>query len=152
MNLTWNISKPRTCSQMQLSHQHHKPVQLAIGLVSALLLMSCAGDPPAPPTLELQAAEQAINYAEQRRVAENAPLEIKEAREKLNEAQETARREDVQQEEMVEARRLAIEARLMAELAAARSEAVVAKEANEEIKENINTIKDVMQPQNGGQP
>lgn len=142
MKMTWKTSKLQQCL-----HRPQNPALLAAGLLSTLLLTSCAGDPPAPPTLELQAAEQAISYAEQLRVAENAPLEIKEAREKLTEAKET-----VQQEDMVEARRLAVESRLMAELAAARSEAVVAKKANEEIHENIDTIKDVMQPQNGGQP
>ncbi len=142
MTLKWKTSKPSTCLQ-----NTYGPARLAAGLLSTLLLVACAGDPPAPPTMELQAAEQAITYAEQLRVAENAPLEIKEAREKLTEAKEI-----VQQENMAEARRLAIEARLMAELAAARSEAVVAKKANEEINQNIDTIKDVMQPQNGGQP
>lgn len=121
---------------------------IAASLLSTLFLTSCISDPPSPPTLELQAAEQAIAYAEQLRVAENAPVEIREAREKLTQAKDTAQRE-----EMDDARRLAIESRLMAELAAARSEAVVAKKANEEINENIDSFKDAMQPQrNGVQP
>lgn len=117
-----------------------------IGLFSSLLIVACASDPPPAPKMELQAAEQAISNAEQGRVAEFSPLEMKEAREKLSLAKDA-----VQSEEMRTARRLAEQSRAVAELAVAKSEAMKAKKANEEIVENIDTLKEEMQRHSGGQ-
>lgn len=116
------------------------------GLFSSVLIVACASDPPPAPKMELQGAEQAISTAEQGRAAEYSPLEMKEAREKLSLAKDA-----VQSERMPAARRLAEQSRAIAELAVAKSEAIKAKKANEEISENIDTLKEEMQRHNGGQ-
>lgn len=115
------------------------------GLFSTFLLIACASDPPPAPKMELQAAEQAISNAEQGRVAQFSPLEMKEAREKLSLAKDA-----VQEEKMPEAKRLAEQSRAVAELAVAKSEAKKAKQENEEIIENIETLKEEMQRHTGG--
>lgn len=58
--------------------------------VLSIILMSCASTKP--PTQELTRSEAAINQAEQVGAQEYAPLEIREARKKLQKAKELAGR------------------------------------------------------------
>jgi hypothetical protein len=113
--------------------------------VTLLLLAACASEPKAP-THALQAAETAIASAEQARVAEYASLELNEARSKL-----TAARNEVKNENMVLAERLANESRVNAELASARTGAAKAAEVNDEMKQGTRDIEQEMQRNTGGQ-
>lgn len=114
-------------------------------LTGFLVITGCASTPKAPDQA-LQAAELAIKNAEQARVADYASPELAEARVKL-----TAARDQVAQKHMVEAERLAQQARADAELAVAKADAVKAKGANDEIKKANETLKIEMN-RNTGMP
>lgn len=120
-------------------------LRLAPALAALLVLSSCASTPK-PPTLELQAAEQAIASAERARVADYASVELSVARDKLSAANGA-----VQDKNMVLAQRLAQEARANAELASARAEAAKARVVNEQMQKGTDTLKLEMQRKIGDQ-
>ncbi len=97
------------------------------------------------PSANLQAAQQAIVHAERLDAGVHAGAELGEARSKLAAAQRA-----VSKEEMIVAERLADEARVGADLAAARTGAVKAKAVNEDMKRGTATLVDEMQRQSGG--
>jgi PBP1b-binding outer membrane lipoprotein LpoB len=109
-----------------------------------VLLAGCASTPPAP-SANLQAAQQAIVNAERLDAGVHAAAELSEARGKLAAAQRA-----VSAEEMITAQMLADEARVGADLAAARTGAVKAKAVNEDMKRGTATLVDEMQRQSGG--
>jgi hypothetical protein len=109
-----------------------------------VLLAGCASTPPMP-SANLQAAQQAIVNAERLDAGVHAAAELSEARGKLAAAQRA-----VSSEEMITAERLADEARVGADLAAARTGAVKAKAVNEDMKRGTATLVDEMQRQSGG--
>lgn len=127
-------------------HISRRGSNLLMGLFSTVLLISCVSDPPPLPKLEIKSAEQAITNAEKNRVAAFAPLEMKVAHDKLSLAKDA-----VQDENMPAAKRLAEQSRVIAELAIAKSEAIKAKEANDEITKSIENLREEMQRQPGGQ-
>jgi hypothetical protein len=111
----------------------------------ALLLVSSAvfaGNPP--PTVNLQAAQQAIANAERVDAATLAGLELGEARGKLAAAQ-TA----VEDKKMIVAAQFADEARVEAELAAAKSGAAKAKTVNDNLERSTATLIEEMQRKTG---
>ena len=75
-----------------------------------------------------------------------ASLELREARDKL-----TAARAAVQQEKMNQAKRLAEESRVNAELASARTAELKAKAVNDEMKKSTDTLEDEMDRNTGAQ-
>jgi hypothetical protein len=95
------------------------------------------------PTAKLQAAQQAIDTAEQARIT--SP-ELNEARNKLISA-----RSAVSQEHMILAARLADESRVTAQLASANSETAKAKAVNDGMIKGTNTLKQEMQRNEGVQ-
>lgn len=99
-----------------------------------LALAACAGT-PSPPTQQVQAAQLAITSAEQERVADYAPLDLRQAHDKL-----TAARNAITQEDMVLASRLAEESRVSAELATALTAQMKAKAINDEMIQSINAL------------
>ncbi|TAJ54686.1 MAG: DUF4398 domain-containing protein [Nevskiaceae bacterium] len=113
-------------------------------LLAALLLATACASAPLPPTDALQAAELAIRTAEQARVADHASPELGEARDQLTAAQAA-----VQQENMVEAQRLAERSRLSAELATAKAEQAKARVVNEELQKGTDSLKQEMQRNTG---
>jgi hypothetical protein len=121
------------------------PLLIATTVAGLLALSGCASPPPAP-TQQLQAAEAAISVAEKARVADYASPELGEARDKLAAAQTAA-----QQEKMVEAKRLAEQSRVDAELATARAEVAKAKAVNDEMMKSTDVIKQEMQRNTGAQ-
>lgn len=116
------------------------PILAAAGL---LTLTACATE-PLPPDKELQAAALAITSAEQARVADYASPELGEAREKLAAANAAA-----QQKNMVDAKRLAEQSQVDAELATAKAEAIKAKTVNDEMKKGTRSLEQEMQRNTG---
>lgn len=115
----------------------------AIAITGFLALSACATE-PVPPDQELQAAALAITNAEQARVADYASPELGAAREKLSAANAAA-----QQKNMVQAKRLAEQSRVDAELALAKSGAFKAKAVNDEMKKSTESMKQEMQRNTG---
>jgi ribosome-associated translation inhibitor RaiA len=126
------------------SYSFGGPLRLLIVGSIAVLLVACASA-PLPPTAEIQAAELAITSAEQERVTDYAPQELRQAREKLG-----AARVAVQSEEMALALRLAHESRVSAELASARTASMKAREVNEQMQAGINTLEQEIRRNTGG--
>lgn len=122
------------------------PLCTAAAIAGLLALAGCAATPQ-PPHRALQSAEMAITQAERTRVAEYAPAELNQAREKL-----AAARTAVRNEQMVEAETLAEESRVHADLASARAEMIQAKAVNVEMQKSIDTLKQEMQRSSGERP
>ena len=112
--------------------------------IAGLLSFSACATTPQPPHEALQAAELAISSAEQARVADYASSELSQAREKL-----AAARTAVRNEQMTEAKYLAEESRVHAELASAQAEEIKAKSVNDEMQKSIDTLKQEMQRSSG---
>ena len=115
-----------------------------IALPALLLFSAAAIAAPPIPTTNLQAAQQAIANAERVDAATHAGVELGEARGKLSAAQHA-----VEEKKMVDAQRFADEARVEAELAAAKAGAVKALAANEDIRRGTSTLVDEMQRKTG---
>jgi hypothetical protein len=109
-----------------------------------LLLSGVAFAAKPIPVTHLQSAEQAIANAERVEAATFAAVELGEARSKLAAAQKA-----VSEKEMVAAAQLADQARVAAELAAARTGAAKAKAVNADIKRNTATLVEEMQRKTG---
>jgi hypothetical protein len=120
--------------------------RLAGGAALFLAITACASA-PLPPNRELQAAQTAIDSAEQARVADYASPELGQARDKLS-----AARAAVQQEDMESARRLAEQSQVDAQLALAKAQATKARLVNEEMLKSTNSLKEEMQRNTGVQP
>lgn len=118
-------------------------LSLAPLLIASLMLAGCASTPPAP-TAALQAAEQSISSAERDRVAQYAAPELSEAREKL-----AAAHAAVGEKQMIQALRLAEQARADAELASAKAEVAKATVVNDEMQKSIDVLQQEMQRNTG---
>lgn len=112
---------------------------------AVIALAACASTPP-PPVASLEAARQAIANAEQARAVEHAPLELREARDKL-----AAANNAVDNENMREAQQLAEESRVLAELAFARAEMEDARLVNDQIIQSTVVLQEEMQRRTGDQ-
>lgn len=118
----------------------------ALVLAAAVLgLSACASTPP-PPTDALNAAERAVKTAQDAGVVDYASPELKSAREKLVQAREAVARDD-----MAAAATLAEQARLDAELAAAKTAAAKAQEVNDEMKKSNETLRQELNRTGGSQ-
>lgn len=109
-------------------------VKLLLGSLLLIIMASCATT--RPPTDELARTQAAINQAEQVGARDYAPLEIREAKKKLEEA-----RELLGQKEYERATRRAHEAEVDAELAEAKTLSGKAQKAVKELRESIKTLK-----------
>lgn len=118
--------------------------RLRLALPVLLLVAGTAFARPPVPTTNLQAAQLAIANAERVDAASLAGVELGEARGKLAAAQRA-----VEEKEMVVAQQFADEARVGAELAAAKAGAVKALAANEDIKRGTATLIEEMQRKSG---
>lgn len=107
-------------------------------LASALLIGGCASSPEAP-TGPLERAGSAVGIAEQNDAGRYAATELAAARQKLDEADMA-----VKEGRMAAAQRLAIEARIEAELAYARTEAAKAAAINAEMKRGAEALTEEM--------
>ncbi|WP_341939094.1 DUF4398 domain-containing protein [Marinimicrobium sp. C2-29] len=108
------------------------------GLLTALLLSACASAPVAP-TESLNNARGAIENAEQAEARQYAPAELEEAQ-----AQLTAAERAVSEERMLEAERLAEQARVSAALAKARTEEAKAAAINRQMERSAEALREEM--------
>lgn len=116
----------------------------AFGAAAVLTLSACASTPP-PPTDALNAAERAVNLAQEGGVSDYASPELKSAREKLVQAREAVARQD-----MATAATLAEQSRLDAELASAKSAVAKAQAVNDEMKKSNETLRQELNRATGG--
>jgi predicted S18 family serine protease len=101
----------------------------------ALLIGSCASKPSLP-NQQLTAAQAAISDAERVDGGEYAPIELKQAQEKLNRAQAA-----VQKKDYVEAKRLAEQAEVDAKLAEAKAHSGKAQKSVAELNETVRELR-----------
>lgn len=123
--------------------QQHRdnPFRLRAALTVApalLVLAACATSAPAP-TAALDSARSAIVAAERSDAGRYASVDLAEAREKLAQA-DTA----TQAEQMERAGQLAVESRVSAELAAARTEAAKAAAVNKDLGKGTKALVEEM--------
>jgi len=93
----------------------------------------CAGTPPIDP---VSSTETAVNRAIEAKAGEYAPLELREAQEKLD-----AARQAMNDEEYEQAQRLAEAAREDARLAEVKAQSETAREQAREIQSTIETLR-----------
>lgn len=109
-------------------------------LLAALPLLAasgCASLPP--PNEEISNAELALREADSINAVEHAPLQMRIAREKLDEAKALVRKGE--DEDMVEARRLAEQALVEAQLADQTARAEIAEQNRKEAQATIETMR-----------
>ena len=106
---------------------------LALGIVAG-----CASTPE-PPTAALKAASDTIDRAERSGARQYAGSELDEAQDQLRQA-----RVSVNSGDMLEAGRLAQQARVAAELAMARTEAARAAEINRQLRQDAEALEEEM--------
>ena len=117
--------------------------RLQLALPAMLLLAGASASTP-PPTANLQAAQQSIANAERVDAASLAGVELGEARGKLAAAQHA-----VEEKQMIAATWYADEARVEADLAAAKAGAAKAKAVNQDIKHSNAALIEEMQRKTG---
>lgn len=128
---------------MQSTHNSKaRRATLMRGTMAAALLAltACAGAPV--PKEQLAVSKAAVSNAESERAREHAPVEMKDAQQKLRaaEAAAAAGRNE-------EARRLAEEAEVDAQLAERKAQAAKAQRAVAELREGIRTLQqEIQQP------
>ena len=103
-------------------------------LIVIPFVIGCA--PKVAPVENITSAEMAIKVAQESNASVNAPLELKIATDKLNQAKAA-----IEQEQFDKAQRLADEAMLDAQLAEAKSRSEKAKKVAQEMKDNIVTLR-----------
>ncbi len=116
-------------------------------LALALLTAGCAGSKLPPP--DMSAARSAIAEADQSGASEAAPLVLRNARQKFEQAERAAENEDYEA-----ARFLADQAQVDAELAEAKARSATAMAAVEELRESIRVLREEInrsRPSSGGQ-
>lgn len=129
-------------SSLDAARVSRRSLQVAVPTL-LLFLTGCASTPPVP-TASLQSAEKAILVAESAGAITHATAELDDARGKLADAQRA-----VGEEEMIAARRLADEARVDADLAAARTNAAKARAVNDDMERSTEVLIEEMQRKTG---
>jgi NADH:ubiquinone oxidoreductase subunit D len=114
-------------------------MQVVMLAASMAVLVGCGKEIP-PPDEQMTLAGAAVAKAESAEAYRHAPVEFSSARAKLNEAQKL-----VEKEEYVEARRLAEEAEVDANLAFIKSRSATAQEAVAELQKTLRTLQEEMQ-------
>ncbi|MCW7536333.1 DUF4398 domain-containing protein [Aquabacterium sp. A7-Y] len=112
--------------------------RLALPLATAALLVACAGKPAAP-TDQMAVSQAAVDAAVTAGAVEHAPLELNQARQKLDSAKNAARTDDP-----LTARRLAEQAEVDAQAASAKANAEKSRKAVAEIEQSIRMLREEM--------
>lgn len=105
-------------------------------LLAVFGLTACGAKVPSPDS-QVSLATSAISQAESFGAYESAPVELRDAREKLSQAKQAMRAED-----NLTAQRLAEEAIVDANLAQAKSRTAKSRKAVEELKASIRTLQE----------
>jgi hypothetical protein len=108
---------------------------LAVVLVATGAL--CACQTPNRPYQAVATAEAAVDQADLGSAAEHAPLELRLAREKLEQA-----KSKLQDEDYTDARRLAEQALVDVQLAEAKAESATARASAQDLRQGIETIQE----------
>ena len=103
-------------------------------LGAALAVSGCAGTPP--PVDDISTAEMALNRALEAEAEQHSPLPLRVAREKLDSAKQAMNDGEYEQ-----ARRLAEQAQVEAQLAEAQARSQVARKQAQEIQTTIDTLR-----------
>ena len=114
------------------------------GLLIVLTMAACSGGPERP-VAEIASAEATIERAEQSGARQFSSADLDMAREKLAEARAASDRGD-----HAVARRLAEQAEVDAEYAAAAAETERSRDAVKALRSSIQTLRDEIQRQQGG--
>lgn len=115
--------------------QVFKKSKLAVLTGMVILAGACASTKP--PTDQVARSQAAINQAEQVGARNYAPLEIREAKKKLNQARDLIERKKYEQ-----AQRMADQAAVDAELAETKTLSEKAQKAVRELRESIKILKE----------
>lgn len=124
----------------------HPRLITLVTLGTALVLSACASTPP--PKDELARADTAIKQAEQAGATEHAPVELREAKKQYDQASEILRKQD--DDEYLQARRLAEKAVADAELAIALTRAKRAEAISGEVGKGVKTLQQELDRPAGG--
>ena len=106
-------------------------------LLVVVLLSGCGSSKLAIPAQEMAAARQAVEQAEQVGAEEYAPLEIRQARQKIDRA-----RKYLDDKEPEKAKMMIEQAKVDAELAQAKSLSSKSQKAVDELQETIRTLRE----------
>lgn len=115
-------------------------------MAAAVILAACATHKVPPPRAEFARAELAIEQAESSEATRYAPLALRDARKKLEEARLAAHEQD-----FLKARRMAKEAEVDGRLALAEAQTARAEERAEEARQGIETLRHELQQKEGAQ-
>lgn len=118
------------------------PIKFAAGAVLVALFLSACSSTPLPPIGPLSDAKIAIDNAEQAEARQYAGAELEEAKTQFELAEKA-----VEAENMTEAERLALQSRVAAELAVARTEATKAAAINRDMERGAEALDEEMQRQ-----
>lgn len=127
------MQQPQLIDPVARASKQPGAIRLAVAGVWLLMLAACATTPPDPRVLDN--AEQAISRAETAGGAEHAPLELRLANRRLDEARQAIVDGDAQA-----ARHRADEAEIEAQLALARTQAALARRALAERREVLEAL------------
>jgi len=118
-----------------MKKQQFPLIVLSVAVVAALMVASGCST-VGPPKAEIAAADLAIQDATKSMAPQYAPLELRMARDKLDKAQRA-----MNNEEYIDARRLAEEALVDAELAEAKASSEDARRAANELQQSLETLR-----------
>ena len=121
-----------------------RPLLVAAGLTSLLMLAACASTPP--PTSSLRLEQQSIDTAEQNEAGRYAPGELAQARSQLAAADAA-----VTDKQMIMAKQLAEESSADAEFASAKTADAKANAVNDEMQHGTGEMIQEMQRNTGAQ-
>lgn len=140
----------RQVSNQRSGGARNNRASLLLAISTCFFLGACATTPE-PPNDAIRLAEDAINRAEEARVADYASVNLRSAREKIVEARDLSQRAVTNRDEKaaVKARRLAEQSRSDAELATVKAQEARAKSVNEEIQRNIDALGSALQRTGG---
>lgn len=118
---------------------------LGISMVgtSLLSLSGCANGPP--PRKDMAVARFALNNAQEAEASQYAPVELRNARKKLEAAERAMAKADYE-----EARRLAEQAFVDAQLAEAKARTAVQQQDTEALRQSIETLRYELKKRSGG--
>ena len=118
----------------------HRRLLAVVACAGSMLLFAACATAPMAPTASLSEAKAAIRVAEKEDARRYAGAELDEANQKLTLAEKAVAAED-----MILAERFADESTIMAQLAAARTEALKAETINEEMRRSATALTEEMQ-------